>query len=311
VHCSRAARRGFTLVELLVVIAIIGILVALLLPAVQAAREASRRTQCNNNLKQIGLGIHNYHDTYKSYPYGYYYSGTNGQAGYGWGVSILPFIEQQTLYTQLNPDVISLAARITSGTAQDKALVATPLPSYRCPTDTAKESFSGWFSQANSWNLGTSNYVACAGWAGGNPANSPPDTYYYPIQSKDSGGMFFGNSWLRHNDCIDGTSMTLMVAERDYERNRAATWVGAGKNDGYGGNETLRCVFRAAFAINYDYVTKDTANISKGWSSLHPAGLNVVLMDASVQFLSQTTDLRVKQCMSLRKDGITFTNPAK
>src|SRR5688500_18954736 len=104
----RRRKSGFTLVELLVVIAIIGVLVALLLPAVQAAREAARRTQCVNNLKQLGLGIHNYHDTYKVIPPGALDFGATPTAGptipsWGFATKILPFIEQGTVYDRLNP----------------------------------------------------------------------------------------------------------------------------------------------------------------------------------------------------------------
>ncbi|HZN33989.1 MAG TPA: DUF1559 domain-containing protein, partial [Pirellulaceae bacterium] len=94
----RGPRRAFTLVELLVVIAIIGVLVALLLPAVQAAREAARRMSCGNNLKQLALGIHNYHDVHLVFPYEMY-----ANPGWAWGAFILPFIEQQNLHQQLNP----------------------------------------------------------------------------------------------------------------------------------------------------------------------------------------------------------------
>ena len=100
-------RRGFTLVELLVVIAIIGILVALLLPAIQAAREAARRTQCNNNLKQVGVALHNYHDTYKVLPPG----GLAGNPRLSWNVLILPFIEQQALHALVNFEANTVVAR--------------------------------------------------------------------------------------------------------------------------------------------------------------------------------------------------------
>ena len=93
------SKRGFTLVELLVVIAIIGILIALLLPAVQAAREAARRSQCSNNLKQIGIGMHNFHDTYKAFPVG---QADDDNDSFGWGVYILPFIEQKPLWDAIN-----------------------------------------------------------------------------------------------------------------------------------------------------------------------------------------------------------------
>ncbi|MFG0295400.1 MAG: DUF1559 domain-containing protein, partial [Maioricimonas sp. JB045] len=109
-NCHTSRRRGFTLIELLVVIAIIAILVALLLPAVQQAREAARRSQCKNNLKQIGLALHNYHDTHGSFPPGYiarYVSATDPASaetgpGFAWGTMILPFLDQSPTYNQLN-----------------------------------------------------------------------------------------------------------------------------------------------------------------------------------------------------------------
>ena len=118
-------RRGFTLVELLVVIAIIGILVALLLPAVQAAREAARRMSCSNNIKQIGLAMHNYHDVHKKFPYAQLYYGihdgdptsNNGGTGFGWSYFILPFVEQENLYDRFDQNqVIGDTANSNNGT---------------------------------------------------------------------------------------------------------------------------------------------------------------------------------------------------
>jgi prepilin-type N-terminal cleavage/methylation domain-containing protein len=127
-------RLGFTLVELLVVIAIIGILVALLLPAIQSAREASRRSACGNNLKQLGVALHNYENTYKALPIHYGqggnaagtpYNNTNG--GRSWFVAILPYIEQQALYDQITPGPLTDPANTT--------VAATKLPALLCPSD--------------------------------------------------------------------------------------------------------------------------------------------------------------------------------
>ena len=139
-------RKGFTLVELLVVIAIIGILVGLLLPAVQAARAAARRMQCSNNLKQLGLAVHNYHDANKSFPSGFI---TNYPAGalntaammsvtqrthWSWGAFVLPYIEQTALYNTLNPGQSSMDALLA--TPAGLAALTTPIPSFVCPSDT-------------------------------------------------------------------------------------------------------------------------------------------------------------------------------
>lgn len=133
---GRQRSRGFTLVELLVVIAIIGILIALLLPAVQAAREAARRSQCLNNLKQLGLGLHNYHDVYQTMPMAYfvYVDLTRGNVNIGsWGVAVLPYIEQAPLKQQYNMNVPAANEFGTAGQA-NVALIQTPLNAFVCPS---------------------------------------------------------------------------------------------------------------------------------------------------------------------------------
>ncbi len=129
-------RAGFTLVELLVVIAIIGILIALLLPAVQAAREAARRTQCSNNCKQIGLALHNYHDTHRSFPMAMFISFTDPAApgsvnAQSWGTALLPYMEQQPLYDQLDH---SLAPCQPIGSVANIAVICTPVAGFVCPS---------------------------------------------------------------------------------------------------------------------------------------------------------------------------------
>ncbi|PHR95844.1 MAG: prepilin-type cleavage/methylation domain-containing protein [Blastopirellula sp.] len=296
--------RGFTLVELLVVIAIIGILIALLLPAVQQAREAARRMQCSNNLKQIGLGLHNYHDTYLALPAGYIYRGGNGKSNYGWSVAILPFIEQQNFYDALDPGNIPLYDRYHSGsTAADKALLQQRIDAYICPSDAAPElAESQKFSSTDRFDVAVSNYVGCAGWS-----NTPG----YPVKDNDAGGMLWGNSFKNLSACTDGTSNTLLVAEREYPKGHAATWLGAGKNDSYGNQATLRTLFRAAFRMNFDYAAAGSPqNAGKGWSSLHPGGVMTLTTDASVHFLSETTDRNnVLKPLSLRNDGNVFASP--
>ena len=126
-------RRGFTLVELLVVIAIIGILIALLLPAVQAAREAARRAQCSNNCKQIGLALHNYHDSYQAFPMAFFASSTDLSYvnAKSWGTALLPYLEQQPLYDQYDHN---LAPFTPLGSAANIAVIRTPVAAFVCPS---------------------------------------------------------------------------------------------------------------------------------------------------------------------------------
>src|SRR5579871_3301620 len=140
-----AARRGFTLIELLVVIAIISTLIGLLLPAVQKVREAAARIKCTNNLKQIGLALHNYHDTMKWFPPGYIDGNTNAAStpdndvgpGWGWATLLLPFLEQQNVYNQINLNV-------GVGLGSNAAVSQLPMPIYQCPSDPYQQNFTVW-----------------------------------------------------------------------------------------------------------------------------------------------------------------------
>ncbi len=200
-------RRGFTLIELLVVIAIIAILVALLLPAVQQAREAARRSSCKNNLKQIGVALHNYHDTHNAIPPAYAASiqatgvlADPGPTGWGWGVMMLPFIEQGALYDAVRPNTEpfheDFATAGTPGAAQ-RVQLQQPIPTYRCP------SAPGPNINNHRSNYGTSNYVAIYG------AHSGAGT-----QTGAGNGCMFYNSSINFRDLLDGTSNVIIIGER-------------------------------------------------------------------------------------------------
>ena len=203
-HYLNRFRRGFTLIELLVVIAIIAILIALLLPAVQQAREAARRTQCKNNLKQIGLALHNYHDVHSTFPQGKIvdrnarYNGcptwVNG-SGFSWRVMILPMIEQSALYTQ-NTDTnmgIYTCGPFGTGAANRLVLLRTTLPAYLCPSDATL--FQG--------SEKPTNYPGMSG-------NHPSSHGDRDTQARQ-GIMNFRGAKMR--DIVDGTSNTAMVGE--------------------------------------------------------------------------------------------------
>lgn len=296
------SRAGFTLVELLVVIAIIGILVALLLPAIQAAREAARRTECTSNLKQIGVGLHNYHDSFNALPAGWIYRSPGGQPDWGWAVFILPYVEQAALYDEFEVTTKRLNQFYYSGATGDELrLLQTPIPGYRCPTDTlGKLNTKCNFGSTNSPRLATSNYVASA--AGIITAEAPSGT-------TDSRGVFYGNSWLGMEDLLDGTSNTIAIGERD-SYHLAAVWAGVGQNNSYGNEGTARTVARGGMPINFDYtLVSAPQNQGKGFSSFHPGGANFLLADGVVRFISQNVATNTMIYLTQREDKNTVSLP--
>ena len=231
------SRPGFTLIELLVVIAIIAVLIALLLPAVQQAREAARRTQCRNNLKQLGLALHNYHDSFGLFPPGYVDRNGNPNItpdndqgpGWGWSAFLLPYMDQNPVYNQINFSV-------GVGLGSNAQISQLPLNMFQCPSDPLQQAFSVY-----DVSLGTpittvahSNYVACNGWmecfigAGGNPQPDPsagPDELTGTYGAAGV-GAFFRNSNQRAANFLDGMSNTIVAGERSSNRS-PSTWTGA------------------------------------------------------------------------------------
>jgi prepilin-type N-terminal cleavage/methylation domain-containing protein/prepilin-type processing-associated H-X9-DG protein len=193
---SRAARRtGFTLIELLVVIAIIAILIALLLPAVQQAREAARKTSCFNNLRQLGLALHNYHDAHSTFPSGYVYrfDPSGNAAGFSWGSMILPQLEQANVQRGLNWNV-------SVHDPQNLNARERHLASFLCPSDTVSE--NSFVEMQPGERYAMASYAASFG---------PPDL---DADQEQRDGMFSRNSRTRMRDVTDGSSNTLMAGER-------------------------------------------------------------------------------------------------
>ncbi|NLX95130.1 MAG: DUF1559 domain-containing protein [Rhodopirellula sp.] len=341
-------RRAFTLVELLVVIAIIGILIALLLPAVQAAREAARRSQCINNLKQIGLALLNYEDTFKSFPPGGVYGSpgdrstatTERQYHHTWITKILPFLEQQPLYDQMN----TLLPVWATGATAPVAFAQQKVDALLCPSDSGTTT-----PGAATYNCAVTCYVACeSGWGFNyrySTTTAEPALKYPQLSGKELAGIFATSDTCKGASITDGTSNTIMVGEvysNGYQAKPGVTNTtmagGAGEP-----RRTNPYYFRAAFVgalLNQDShddygwlqangtstfplatTVAPTNNIVgptfagykgvnsdwQGVSSQHPGVANVVLADGSTHSISETLDWYVWALLCARQDGQPVT----
>lgn len=259
---------GFTLVELLVVIAIIGILIALLLPAVQAAREAARRAQCTNNLKQIGIALHNYHDTLNTFPPGFLLIQAENWCGWGWAVFLMPYVENQGLYDRLDPNRRSLIQ--VKNHAADQKLLQTVIPGMRCPSDTSPDLNSNAVRQVDGYTVATANYIGHRGFFSRNNGNTINQ------------GVLQGNVSVKMREITDGTSNTFAGGERA-EPHMAATWCGPGRGNAPGndGGEVTGSIWTK---LN----VPTTGQQTRAFSSRHPGGANFVFCDGSVRFISET-----------------------
>ncbi len=311
---SRTRRSGFTLVELLVVIAIIGVLVALLLPAVQAAREAARRMSCGNNLKQIAIGMHNYSDTHGSFPPGAIYHGTgaapqdgrNANWGATWVVMMLPFIEQGNLHSKYD---FTLTARTGGATTANNMVTRTQLKATMCPSHPIiqtrlNQDFDG---------FAKGNYAANAG---GRRMLNTSDADNSAFKGPFSVVRQFG---ARFADITDGTSNSAMASEIvaiDSGGDDRGAWgwctgplFSGGNNNcsGPSGAPTGFAVLTPNCKTRYDcshYSINDTtnANVNRrsdpdaageagvGARSYHPAGVQMAICDGSVRFVSSTVN---------------------
>jgi prepilin-type N-terminal cleavage/methylation domain-containing protein/prepilin-type processing-associated H-X9-DG protein len=231
----RRCRGAFTLIELLVVIAIIAVLIGLLFPAVQKVRESAARAQCSNNLKQIGIALHAYHDTQNYFPPGYIDRNTDPNStpdndlgpGWGWAAFLLPHLEQGNVYRQIN---FSQAV----GVGANAAISQQPLTVYQCPSDPNQQAFPVYDSNfANPIaTVAHGNYVGCNGWeecfngAGGNPQPGPGADGLSGLYGPAGRGLFYRNSRTNTASVKDGLSSTIFVGERS-SNHSPTTWTGA------------------------------------------------------------------------------------
>jgi prepilin-type N-terminal cleavage/methylation domain-containing protein/prepilin-type processing-associated H-X9-DG protein len=256
---SYSGRNGFTLIELLVVIAIIAILIALLVPAVQKVREASARTSCQNNLKQLSVAMLGYHDNFKFFAHGYYLVFTNSVGNWGASVSILPYVEQVGLHKTLNP--VNPLGEIPPVNATTQ----TPLSVFVCPSDNTGP------QNANANNYARSNY----------PVSAQIGGIYNTLTNVITK--------IRIADVLDGTSNTIMYGEREARRNLAAVWIGrvAAITD-------AMAIGRADLPMNTPFAGGGDANCTRhAWTSLHPGGANFAFCDGGVRFLQDSIESHV------------------
>lgn len=351
---SPKSHRGFTLIELLVVIAIIATLVAILLPAVQQAREAARRSTCKNNLKQMGIALHNYHDTYNTLPPGAVYTQTlagysgstsdesgGSDGGWAWSAFILPFIEQGTMYDAFRVGQIQYSDATTSGSAANGGgrrlldMMQKPLTVYNCPSDGGNTLISntpdaysnGWhwdnltplnnggqqccWGGAIDFSVAKMNYVANhqafrKGWWKPFDDNILGVSTYATTTPSEFDGLFAFNSSVRFRDVTDGLSNTIAIGER-----ASMMSTGQGNQDCFGGRpyglawfsnpmngdwewsagtRLMSPIFgTGGHRINETQATpaSDEFLCRRAYTSAHQGGVQVVMADGAVRFISE------------------------
>lgn len=301
-------RNAFTLVELLVVIAVIAVLIALLLPAVQAAREAARRMQCTNNLKQLALACHNYETAHKSFPLGIARAVPTSNPrhlrhyeSWGWGALILPYVEEANRYDELGVSSFSLRAVIANDNAgisnvNARTLLESSPAVFRCPSDGfsdlqihSQRHFGGGKGTVSAgwgnWRPGRSNYVSSRG------------TIPWASVSTDAHGMFMGTHAIKLRDVTDGTSNTFLLGERESRIGRGATWIGVRQPT----ESWARGIYFVTANVNVPlnpsipplrWNGPPWGSAQAAFSSDHTGGANFALADGSVHFISENIEHR-------------------
>lgn len=337
---SRNAKRAFTLVELLVVIAIIGILIGMLLPAVQQVREAARRTSCANNIRQLALACHNYESALGELPPGLYQnfdpSSSIRNYGYTWFVAILPYMEENNVYklwnfTDTGTDAMTNGLD-AAGNATQAAPTATVIESFLCPSDNYRSPVVELTYTGNGYPNGFFGLTSYLGNCG------TYSTYFQSSAMQDDGVLFMtgpssGAPWqpnLVPNApaagmlILDGTSSTFFIGERYHNDPNFEAIIRPGGSTSYsryaidewgvwgwygGGNGTTHVLGSTQMPLNYR--TPDNAsagytevnNRMSAFGSGHPVGANFAFVDGSVHFINDTIDFVTYQALSTRENG--------
>jgi prepilin-type N-terminal cleavage/methylation domain-containing protein/prepilin-type processing-associated H-X9-DG protein len=302
---SRPLPRAFTLIELLVVIAIIAILIGLLLPAVQKVREAAARTKCANNLKQLGLGMHNYHDTYGGFPsagWGWFWVGDPNRSGRGqpggWVYSILPFVEQGPLYNLGAGTAMNSAAYTTAQQTRCSSAVSI----FVCPSRRQVQTYPGggtyYNMTSNPPGFARTDYAACVGsqqadesFSGpGNPTDGDNPAWWTtnapgPINPANFNGIMYTRSQVRIVEITKGSSNQLMLGEKYLNPNNYSNGSDSGDNECmYAGMDNDMCRTTA----NPPQQDRRGFTNTFIFGSAHIGGCNVVLADGSVRVVTYT-----------------------
>jgi prepilin-type N-terminal cleavage/methylation domain-containing protein len=293
---SRYCRRGFTLIELLVVIAIIAVLIGLLLPAVQKVREAAARSVCQNNLKQIGLALQNYHDRSNGFPPGYYdtaaWPDDDAGPGWGWAFYILDDLEQGNVKQPIDP----VAMPLGSSSSPVPATRTTLLKAFVCPSDKPIDKFALTDGASGSWDLAHGSYVACNGNDGVDDMTTPPHT----------GAFVRGTRGFQIAEISDGLSNTFFVGERCTTMSLSA-WAGLIPG---GQVPSVRSPgdFSGASALVLGHCGPHLPNDSivtdaDAMSSAHTNGVQFLLGDGSVRMINNSISQTVYDALATRAGG--------
>jgi len=315
-------KRGFTLIELLVVIAIIAVLIALLLPAVQQAREAARRSQCKNNLKQLGLALHNYHDVYNQFPLNYSTTFTLNNSTMSWMVTVLPYIDQAPLFNVINPsfginnDPRSVTPDVIPPVNPSNGWAAKQfIPVYKCPSDTSDKIMAGRANYGGTWAVNSYKGVAGANWAWGNwisPATFNRTRWGITSNGLDTGNglLFRGNGFPYSNgfhNITDGTSNTFAIGEAVPKYSTHTWWW-------WFNGSTATC----SVPLNAAAVCATTPGASKdqllvqcagdwpnnySFFSQHTGGGHFCMADGAVKFVSDNIDTTLYRGLSTIDGG--------